>query len=79
MPGLVAPESFPGKTASLTASIEPLHEHSVHTSGKALQGPAVVGHPKILEVAAHLASDRLPEVGQFARVALFVYPVINIH
>jgi hypothetical protein len=44
----------------------------LHHSFKAVQVAAVVGHPKVVGVAAPLACQCLPEVGEFPRIVLLV-------
>ena len=71
----IAPETFPREAAPLAAMIEPFEQEFVDRPFKAVQGAAVVGHPKVVEVAAHLPRDRLPEVGEFTRMALLAKPL----
>jgi hypothetical protein len=40
---------------------------------KAIERTAVVGHSKVVEVAAHLTPNRLAEVGEAADVAFLVF------
>ena len=46
---------------------------------KAGEGTTIVGHPKVIEVPAHFAPHRLPEVGECARVTLLAKPAIDLH
>ena len=51
----VPPETLPCETAPLAAAVQPLEEESVHRMFKARERATVVGHSKVVEVAAHLA------------------------
>ena len=46
---------------------------------KAIEGAAIVGHPKIVEVPTHFAPHCVPEVRECARVALLAEPAIELH
>ena len=48
----------------MAAAVQPLEEESVHRMFKASERAAVVGHAKVVEVAAHLTRYCLPEVGE---------------
>ena len=66
----VPPEALPRKTAPLAAAVQPLEEESVHRMFKARERATVVGHSKVVEVAAHLARQILPEVGELPGIVL---------
>jgi hypothetical protein len=46
---------------------------------KARERATVVGHSKVVEVAAHLARHGLPEVGEGLRIAFLTEPAIDLH
>ena len=71
----VAPEAFPREAASLAAVIEPFEQEFVDCPFKAIESATVVSHPKVVEVTAHLPRHRLPEVGEFARMAFLTKPL----
>jgi hypothetical protein len=73
----VATKTLPSETAALASAIEPLEYQPMHSPLKAVQGRAVVGHPKVVEVPSHLATHRSPKVGEFAGVTLLAEPVID--
>jgi hypothetical protein len=55
--------------------VEPLEQEFVDCPFTAVQCAAVVGHAKVVEVAAHLPRHRLPQGGEFARMALLTKPL----
>jgi hypothetical protein len=63
----------------LAAAVQPLEEESVHRMFKPSERAAVVGHAKVVEVAAHLARYCLPEVGEGLHIALLPEPAIDLH
>jgi len=63
----------------LAAAVQPLEEESVHRMFKARERATVIGHSKVVEVAAHLARHGLPEVGEGLRIALLTEPAIDLH
>jgi hypothetical protein len=50
----VPPETLPREAAPLAAAVQPLEEESVHRMFKARERATVIGHSKVVEVAAHL-------------------------
>jgi hypothetical protein len=70
MPCSIAAKALPREAAPLTPAIEPLEQAVLHRLFKAVQGAAVVGHPKVVEVATHLARQGLPEVGELPGIVL---------
>ena len=44
----IAPEAVPREAAPLAALIEPFEQEFVNRPFKAIQGTAVVGHPKVV-------------------------------
>ena len=46
---------------------------------KARERATVVGHSKVVAVAAHLARHGLPEVGEGLRIAFLTEPAIDLH
>ena len=79
VPCHIPTETLPRETASLAAAIQPLEEEAMDRSLKAAQGAAVVGHSEVVEVSTHFTPDRVPEVGEFPRVALLAKPAIELH
>ena len=46
---------------------------------EAIERAAVVGHSKVVKVAAHLARQCLPKVGEGLRIAYLAEPAIDLH
>jgi hypothetical protein len=79
IPRFAAAGALPRETAPLAAAIQPIEGQLPDGVVKARRGPAVVRHAKVVEVAAHLARDCLPEVGQLVRMALLAQPLVHGH
>jgi hypothetical protein len=79
MPTTVPPEALPRETAPLAAAVQPLEQESVHRMFEAIERAAVVGHSKVVKVAAHLARQCLPKVGEGLRIAYLAEPAIDLH
>ena len=79
MPCHVPAKMLPRETASLATAIQPLEQEFMYRPFKAIQGAAIVGHPKVVEVATHFTPYRVPEVGELPRVTLLAKPAIELH
>jgi hypothetical protein len=79
MPGEIPAEPLPRETTALAPAIQPLAEQAVDHPLNAGEGAAMVGHPKVVEVPTPFTPQRVPEVGECARMALLAEPAIALH
>jgi hypothetical protein len=69
MPRIIPEETLPRETVPLTPAVQPFAQQLAYPFLKLVQGTAVVGDPKRVEMPSHLPCDGLPAVGEFAGVA----------
>jgi hypothetical protein len=61
----------------LAPAIQPLECQLAYGLSKLREGTTVVADAKVIEVASHLASQCLPEVGELADIACLAQPFLD--